>query len=170
MPRVRHQLAIQVSPQLLEQVRAAAVAQGRTTTSVVVEWIEAGLAAAAPPAAGADPGLLRRIEALERAVEALQRRPPAGGTPAPRTGDTPAPAVSPDRVKAQVNAGGQADGITTAQLADRLGVKRGTLNARIGRLGGACDGLVLEGWRCVGTVASGRGGPPRALWQPIDAA
>jgi hypothetical protein len=40
--------------------------------------------------------------------------------------------------------------IPTAALADLLGLKRGALNARVGRAGGAAPGLVIEGWCCVG--------------------
>ena len=50
-------------------------------------------------------------------------------------------------------------------LADLLGIKRGALNARIGRAGGAAPGLVIEGWCCVGLAVPKRGGPAQALWQ-----
>jgi predicted DNA-binding protein len=44
MPRQRNrsQLAIQAPPELLERLRAAAAAQRRTVTGLVIEWIEAG--------------------------------------------------------------------------------------------------------------------------------
>jgi hypothetical protein len=57
--------------------------------------------------------------------------------------------------------------ITTAELAELLALRRGTLNARISRAGGAAVGLELNGWRCVALVVPPRGGPARALWEPV---
>lgn len=92
MPRNRAgaQLAIQAPPELLERLRAAAAAQRRTVTALVLEAIEAalsgGLPAAAAPAAGAQ--LLERVAALEAAVARLQRpASPERVSPAPRSGD-----------------------------------------------------------------------------------
>jgi predicted transcriptional regulator len=90
MPRNRAQLAIQASPELLERLRAAAAAQRRTVTALVLEAIEAalsgGLQAAAAPAAGAQ--LLERVAALEAAVAQLQRAAsPERVKAAPRSGD-----------------------------------------------------------------------------------
>ncbi|MEY3463198.1 MAG: hypothetical protein RLZZ468_976, partial [Cyanobacteriota bacterium] len=56
--------------------------------------------------------------------------------------------------------------IETAELAERLGLRRGTLNARVSRSGGAAPGLVIDGWRCLGMRTPERGGPARALWEP----
>jgi hypothetical protein len=106
---------------------------------------------------------------LLQAVAQLQAHGPAPRSPgrvnaAPRTGD----ASSPVRVMpaaAEVPPGG----VETAALADRLGIRRGTLNARIARAGGAYEGLELEGWRCLGLRAPARGGPARAVWVPAEA-
>jgi antitoxin component of RelBE/YafQ-DinJ toxin-antitoxin module len=57
------------------------------------------------------------------------------------------------------------EAITTKALADLLQMRRGTLNARIARAGGALPGLVIEGWCCLGTQVPKRGGPAQALWQ-----
>lgn len=65
---------------------------------------------------------------------------------------------------------GEAEAISTAVLAERLGMKRGTFNAKVRRLGGARPGMQLEGWHCVGIEPSPAGGPPRALWRPADPA
>ncbi len=79
-----------------------------------------------------------------------------------------------DIVQTSVNGGGSnqqayipqvGDAITTKALADLLQLKRGTLNARIARAGGALPGLVIEGWCCLGTQVPKRGGPAQALWQ-----
>jgi predicted transcriptional regulator len=84
MPRNRAgaQLAINIPPDLLERLRAAALAQRRTVTAVVVEAIEAALpggpAAALPAAADPSaPALLERLERLEVALAQLQQTPPA---------------------------------------------------------------------------------------------
>ena len=72
--RVRAQLAINAPPELLERLRAAAAADRRTVTAVVLEAIEAALSGGLPaagPAAGAQ--LLARVETLEAAVAQLQR-------------------------------------------------------------------------------------------------
>jgi hypothetical protein len=72
MPRIRTQLAIQATPELLARVKGAATARGQTVTRLLIDWIEAGLAGDLPaPAAG--PDLLARVEALEAAVSDLQR-------------------------------------------------------------------------------------------------
>jgi hypothetical protein len=194
MPRDRKgsQLSFEVAPELLQRLRAHAAAERRTVAALLRSWIEAGLAA--EPSGGDAPGLaasleelrgtvelgaarlsrcmngqaelLQRLGALEAAVVQLQQqpRPVAPAEPAKRLAVVPEPA-SPDRGIADPSAGG-ATGITTAQLAELLGVKRGSLNERIRRMGGAREGLELEGWRCCGQVAPPAGGPLRWLWEP----
>jgi len=75
---------------------------------------------------------------------------PSGGAPITRAGGLPAGEIE------------------TAALADLLGIRRGTLNARIARAGGPAAGLVIDGWRCVGLRTPERGGPARALWVPAE--
>jgi hypothetical protein len=83
MPRNRAgaQLAIQAPPELLERLRAAALAQRRTVTALVLEALEVALSsgpAAAPAAADpVGPALLERLERLEVALAQLQQTPPA---------------------------------------------------------------------------------------------
>jgi hypothetical protein len=60
--------------------------------------------------------------------------------------------------------GGQ---LTTAQLAAHLGIKRGTINARLHRRKGDEIGAIESGWRCVGRVASAQGGPLQWAWEQI---
>jgi hypothetical protein len=96
--RTRSQLAIQAPPELLERLRAAAAAQRRTVTGLVIKWIEAGLSGALPAAGAAPAGpaaagaeLLERVAALEAGLSELQaHRAPASPervTLAPRSGE-----------------------------------------------------------------------------------
>ena len=104
----------------------------------------------------------RRIKALEAAVAALQTAMPArssAATPPPAPPSTapskPAPASPPPASGA----------ITTAELAAHLGLKRGTFNERLRRAGGASEGVMVEGWRCVGQARATTGGPLQWLWE-----
>ena len=188
MPRVRAQLAIQAPPELLARLRAAAAAQRRTVTGLVIEWIEAGLSGALPaagaaPIAGAfgpDP-VIERLEILEAAVAALQRRPasPERVTAAPRTGEPlrppldqlpliPEPA-SPERVNPAALSG---DAIPTRELAERTGTNPGAWNnwaGRPGRVGQVRHHPTAGSWRLIGKAPPPAGGPDRWLWEPIEA-
>ena len=158
--RVRCQLALQVPPELLARLQAAATATGRTKTSLALEWLEAGLAGhGAPPAGyGAPPELLARLDALEAAVAELRRQPAASRA---------RPAAAPLPPPAEPGAVG-GDGIPSAELARRLGIKPDTFNARVRGLGGPRPGLIVDGWRCLGKRQSLQGGPARAYWQPLE--
>jgi hypothetical protein len=157
------QLNLKVSPAVLDHWRSQAAAQGLS----VRDWLVsiAGPTAAPGPGLAGGEGLADRVALLEAATADLreavaqlqQTRPPRSPRPPaePPAAPVPSPADLP------------ADGIETAALADLLGIKRGTLNARIGRKGGAVPGLEVDGWRCSGQAASGRGGPLRWLWVPI---
>jgi hypothetical protein len=115
--------------------------------------------AAAGPSAG--PDLAAQLAALTDRVARLESRSPAA-----------AAAAAPEEEEEQcqlVPRLESADGIETAELARRLGLKRGTFLARISRLGGARPGLQLDGWRCVELRKPARGGPMRAVWVPIAA-
>ena len=102
MPRDRKgaQLALEVSPELLQRLQARAEADGRPLAVLVRRWLEAGLSGAleqqattAAPAAGAE--LLARVEALEAAVSDLHRpASPERVSAAPRSGEP----VTPKRV------------------------------------------------------------------------
>lgn len=159
------QLNLKVPPAVLDHWRAQAAAQGLS----VRDWLVsiAGPTAAPEPGSAAGYGLADRVAQLEATAAELreslsrlqQARPPRSPQPAP-----PAPPAAP----APPPAGLAVDGIETAALAQLLGLKRGTLNARISRMGGAAPGLVVDGWRCLGSRTPERGGPPRALWVPAD--
>jgi hypothetical protein len=143
------QLNLKLPPEVLADWKQRAAADGLS----VRDWLLATLApAVAAPAAD---GLVARVEALEAAVARLAA--------APRPLPPPAPAVAP---LAPTVAAVPADGIETGALAEVLGLRRKTLNARIARAGGARVGLTLQGWRCCGLARPARGGPPSALWVP----
>ena len=154
----RTQLAINIPAPLLERLRAAAAERGVTYSSLVLQWIEAGLGADLDASRS---GLDARLDAVERRLDALPASP-TRVIPAPRPVDLATPKQVPPRVNALV-----VGPITTAELAELLAVRRGTLNARISRAGGAAVGLELNGWRCVALVVPPRGGPARALWEPV---
>jgi hypothetical protein len=167
------QLAVEVSPELLQRLRAHAVATDRSVSALVRRWIEAGLngdleGSTELPAAA---GLADRVAALELAVVELQQqakaprsekpsRLPVRSKP-PESG--PVPSSGASRITPTGDA--PAGAITTAELAEALGMKRGSLNERIRRTGGARLGLELEGWCCVGSRTPEAGGPPRWLWE-----
>lgn len=144
------QLNLKLPPEVLAQWRAQAAAEGLS----VRDWLIARLA---PAAGAAGPDLADRVEALEARLAALEQRPARAPRPAPA-----APPAAPLPPPADL----PADGIETAALAELLGLKRPTFNARIARAGGPRPGLELNGWRCLGLRSPDRGGPPRALWVP----
>ena len=138
------QLNLKIPPAVLDHWRAQAKAQGMNS---VRDWLIAELGPAAEPRAGSD--LADRVTRLEAEVARLMTPSPSRVAPIPHTGD----AVP-------------ADGIETAVLANRLGIKNGALHARMARRGGARVGLVIDGWRCVAIRPPASGGPPRAVWVP----
>jgi hypothetical protein len=154
----RTQLAINIPAPLLERLRAAAAERGVTYSSLVLQWIEAGLGADldAPRS-----DLAARLDAVERRLDALPASPK-------RVKPVSRPAeLVPTKQVAPPGTFLVAGPITTAELAELLAMRRGTLNARIGRAGGAAVGLELNGWRCVAMEVPSRGGPARALWEPV---
>jgi hypothetical protein len=160
MPRVRSQLAIQASPELLARVRAAADARGWSITKLVVAWLEAGLEGALPgPADASD--LAARVAALEAAVAALQaeRRAPMPRRPAPPSPQPGMPAPPPQLPDAA---------LTTAELADRTGTNRAAWNnwANADRVGQVRSHPQAGAWRLVGKGPGPNGGPDRWLWEP----
>lgn len=153
--RVRTQLALQVTPDLLARVKAAAASQGRTVTSLALQWLEEGLAGTSAPSPA--PDLLQRLQRLEDRVRGLE-----GGSPV-ASGLVPESPVSlPDAPLDTV----PPEGVGSTEVAKSLGISRNTFNARIDRAGGAREGLVISGWRCLGMFPPppGRGGPYRPRW------
>jgi hypothetical protein len=167
------QLAIEVPSELLQRLKAHATATDRSVSALVRRWIEAGLNGDLEPSfePSAAAGLADRVASLELAVVELQQqvkaprlekpsRVPLRSKP-PELGPVPLAGASRITPTGDVLAGV----ITTAELAEALGIKRGSLNERIRRMGGARLGLELEGWCCVGSRTPEAGGPPRWLWE-----
>jgi hypothetical protein len=156
------QINLKVPPRVASHWRSQAAANGLS----VRDWlISATLPAASPPAPSAGLDLAEQLTALADRVARLEALGPAAPVapvaaepPPPR----PAPVAQPDGEALPPGA------IETSELAKRLEMRRGTLNARIGREGGPRPDLVFEGWRCVGFRTPDRGGPPRALWVPAE--
>ena len=115
-----------------------------------IEALLSGNSASPAPPLSALATLEARVALLEQGASPKRVSPssPKQVSPTPYVGDLPA------------------GGIETAALADLLNMRRGTLNARIARAGGAREGLELEGWRCIGLQVPDRGGPARARWEP----
>jgi hypothetical protein len=146
------QLNCRVEVLLAKRLREAATARHTTTGALVAQAIEALLegnsSSPAPP-----PSALAALEARVAKLEAITNRDIV--TVKNITGKVPG--VTGDITTDEA--------IPTAALADLLGIKRGAINARIARAGGAAPGLVIEGWSCVGLAVPKRGGPAQALWQ-----
>ena len=156
--RRRRQIAIQVPEDLPGRIQAAAAAHRRTATSLLLEWIEAGLAGAAGPAAAAAlpvVDLESRLEALEAAVLALQRPGPG-----------PVAAPPPPPAEAGLAPLQEGEPITTAELAQRTRTNRASWNnwANPDRIGTVRSHAKAGNWRLIGKVTPSTGGPPRWVW------
>ena len=153
----RVQLNLRLPVPLVAALKAQAQQQGITLTALV----EQQLSGDSKPASS---GLATQLAAIEQRLVALEQSRLASPTrviPAPR----PAEEI-PNRLLPAAP-GGSVGPIATAELAGLLGISRGALNARVGRAGGAAVGLELNGWRCVALEVPPRGGPARALWEPV---
>ena len=154
----RIQLNIRLPVPLVAALKAQSQQQGITLTALV----EQQLSGDSKPASS---DLADQLAAIERRLAALEQdrlASPTRVTPAPR----PAEPVTPKQVAAVPRSSGEGP-IATAELAGLLGISRGALNARIGRAGGPAVDLELNGWRCVALEVPSRGGPARALWEPV---
>jgi hypothetical protein len=146
----RVQLNIRLPVPLVAELKTKAQQQGITLTALV----EQQLAGDSKPASS---DLATQLAAIEQRLVALEQGRPASPKrvkPAPRPADLDLR-----------RSGGSEDPITTAELAELLAMRRGTLNARISRAGGPVVGQELNGWCCVALEVPSRGGPARALWQ-----
>ena len=155
----RVQLNLRLPVPLVAALKTQAQQQGITLTALV----EQQLAGDSKPASS---DLAAQLAAIEQRLVALEQGRLASPTrvkPAPR----PVEEIPNRLLPATPPAIGCAGPIATAELAELLGISRGALHARIGRAGGAAVGLELNGWRCVALVVLPRGGPARALWEPV---
>jgi hypothetical protein len=126
----RTQLAINIPAPLLERLRAAAAERGVTYSSLVLQWIEAGLGADLD-ASRSD--LAARLDAVERRLDALPASPKRV-KPAPRPAElVPTKQVAPPGTflgAGPITTSSRARGagpITTSELAELLSMRRGTL-------------------------------------------
>jgi hypothetical protein len=152
----RSQLSINIPAPLLERLRAAAAERGVTYSSLVLQWIEAGLGAPRSD-------LAARLDALEQRLDALAASPvrvipatPKPVAPIPRMGDA---------APLQPLLG--ADGITTAELALKTCTNRAAWNTWASK---ATPGDVRHhpqagSWQLIGKAAPASGGPERWLWR-----
>ena len=155
----RVQLNLRLPVPLVAALKAQAQQQGITLTALV----EQQLSGDSKPASS---GLAAQLAAIEQRLAALERGRLASPTrviPALRLVEEIPNRLLPVVPEEQLLLGP----ITTAELAGLLSIRRGTLNARIGRAGGPAVGLELNGWRCVALEVPPRGGPARALWEPV---
>jgi hypothetical protein len=161
---MKAQLNVRLEKSLVLQVQKAAKQQGRTLAACVAMALEQWLAA--PSSAPQEPLPINRLEELEKRLERLEQQSSQGlrrrSTWKCHNLKPKAAKAAPAKPSTTVPAG---EAIPTAALADLFNIKRGALNARIGRAGGAAPGLVIEGWCCVGLAVPKRGGPAQALWQ-----
>lgn len=152
---MKAQLNVRLEAPLVLQTQKAAKKQGRTLAACVAMALEQWLAA--PSSALQEPLPINRLDELEKRLERLeqQEQPRAKAAPAAKA---PLEVIPPTMLPT-------GEAITTAALAELLQMRRGTINARIARAGGAAPGLVIDGWSCVGLTVPKRGGPAQALWQ-----
>ena len=152
----RTQLAINIPAPLLERLRAAAAERGVTYSSLVLQWIEAGLGAPRSD-------LAARLDVLEQRLDALVASPtrvipvtPKPVAPIPHMRD--AAPLQPLLV---------AHGITTAQLALSTGTNRGAWNTWAAKAtpGDVRHHPLAGSWRLIGKAAPASGGPERWLWR-----
>jgi hypothetical protein len=148
----RVQLNLRLPVPLVAALKTQAQQQGITLTALV----EQQLSGDSKPASSDLAAIEQRLAALEQGRLASPTRVIPALRLVEKIPNRLLPATPP----------GSAGPITTAELAELLAVRRGTLNARISRAGGAAVGLELNGWRCVALVVPPRGGPARALWEP----
>jgi antitoxin component of RelBE/YafQ-DinJ toxin-antitoxin module len=154
---MKAQLNVRLDQALVQQAQKAAKKEGRTLAACVAMALERWLAA--PSSAPPEPLLTSRLDDLEKRLERLEQQKEKVSASRKPSAPTPAPPIQAVTIP-QVG-----EAITTKALADLLQMRRGTLNARIARAGGALPGLVIEGWCCLGTQVPKRGGPAQALWQ-----
>jgi hypothetical protein len=169
VPRVRTQLNIQVSADFLVRIRAAAEAQGRTVTSLALQWLEAGLAGASPSDDGA--AVIARLDSLEARLSRLEAAELPSPPPPPRPPSlsvrvAPAPSLETPELFSLEEKGSER--LTTAELADRTQTNRAAWNnwANQNDVGSVRHHPAAGPWRLVGQQHEPRrGGPLRYLWE-----
>ena len=147
----------QLNLKIPEAVRARWQQEAAAVGLSVRDWlIRQTMQEEAPPPVS-DPGLSDRVAMLERQVAELLTR--LGSV----RRDPPLRQVAELQ---QLAPASDLEGVEGATVARSLGLSRGGWNARVSREGGARQGLVVSGWRCIGLRQPARGGPLRAVWVP----
>jgi hypothetical protein len=146
---------------LAARLKEEAVRRHAKPGALVAQALEQflGIAVSPPEALSiASQGWAGPLAALEARVATLEaRKPPV--KPAAAKLNPPSEPVAVPHLR---------DGaITTGELAERLGMKRPSLNERIRRQGGASVGMEISGYRCTGQARGENGGPPRWLWEAV---
>jgi hypothetical protein len=155
------QLNLKLPSEVLDHWRAQAAAEGLS----VRDWLVSRVGPAAP-AAGAE--LAERVAELERvtadlaaAVGELRGAGAAPRSPLPEPEARPVdPLPLPPRREGEP--------LTSAELADRYGINRGSLNnwAAAHPIGAVRRHPRAGAWRLAGKAAAPGGGPLRWLWEP----
>jgi hypothetical protein len=147
----------QLNLKIPEAVRAYWQREAAAAGLSVRDWlIRQTMPGEAPPTAP-EPDLSDRVEKLERQVAELLTRPASVRRDPP--------VRQPPELQ-QFAPASELEGVEGAAVARSLGLSRGAWNARVSREGGARQGLVVSGWRCIGLRQPQRGGPRRAVWVP----
>ncbi len=158
MPTV--QLNVRVEEGLAVALKAEAKRRHAMPGALVAQAIEQFLANDGRPLGNATEQLggqwQKEVEQRLAALEAKAKAAPAAAPPPPAPKNPPAAAPTIPQT---------GDALTSAELAATLGLKRHAFNERVRRAGGAREGAVMEGWRCVGQTRPANGGPLQWLWR-----
>ena len=159
------QLNVRVDEALAARLKAEAKRRHAMPGALVAQAIEQFLSNDGRPLGNATEQLGGQWQKeVERRLTALEAK--AKATPAPAAAPAAAPPPAPKAPPAAAPTIPQmGDAITSAELAARLGMKRHAFNERVRRAGGAREGAVMEGWRCVGQTRPANGGPLQWLWR-----
>lgn len=148
---------VQLNLKIPEAVRAHWQREASAAGLSIRDWLIRQTMPGEAPPIPSDPGLMDRVVALESQVAELLKRPASVRRDRP---------VRPPPELQQLAPASDLEGVEGAAVARSLGITRNGWNARVTRAGGAREGVVVSGWRCVGLRQSARGGPPRAVWVP----
>lgn len=160
LPVAKIQLNLKFQPELVARLREEAAAEGITLTALAERRLSGCYPAATPPLP--DP-VADRLAALEDRVTALEvdRSP----RPSRRRGKAllaPTPVAEAPRGRGTPDPTSVGDRLTTAELAELLGVGRSALNNWVAR---NQPGAERDGWRLVERVRPASGGPPQWVWE-----
>jgi len=150
LPVAKIQLNLKMPPELVARLREEAAAEGITVTALAERRLSGGYPAATPQLS--DP-VADRLAALEERVVALE----ADRSPRPsrRRGEELLVPIEAEQAEPGTR-------LTTAELAELLGITRNALNNWISR---NQPGAERDGWRLAERVRPAAGGPPQWTWE-----